>query len=53
MAFLLVAMAGLGIVGWQRFDSSASFLPFLLTLAGAFGGRSATSATGRRIRSNR
>lgn len=37
MAFLLVAMAGLGIVGWQRFDSSASFLPFLLTLAGAFG----------------
>lgn len=37
MVFLLVAMAGLGIVGWQRLDSSASFLPFLLTLAGAFG----------------
>ena len=37
MAFLLVAMAGLGVVGWQRFDSSASLLPFLLTLAGAFG----------------
>ncbi|WP_169251399.1 EamA family transporter [Brevibacterium sp. 'Marine'] len=37
MVFLLVAMAGLGVVGWQRLDSSASFLPFLLTLAGAFG----------------
>ncbi|SMX74197.1 EamA family transporter [Brevibacterium antiquum] len=37
MAFLLVAMAGLGVVGWQRLDSSASLLPFLLTLAGAFG----------------
>ena len=37
MVFLIVAMAGLGVVGWQRFDSSASFLPFLLTLAGAFG----------------
>ncbi|MGO2037456.1 MAG: EamA family transporter [Brevibacterium sp.] len=37
MMFLLVAMAGLGVVGWQRLDSSASFLPFLLTLAGAFG----------------
>lgn len=37
MVFLLVAMAGLGIVGWQRLESSASFLPFPLTLAGAFG----------------
>lgn len=37
MVFLLVAMAGLGVVGWQRLDSSASFLPFLLTVAGAFG----------------
>ena len=37
MVFLLVAMAGLGVVGWQRLDSNASFLPFLLTLAGAFG----------------
>ena len=37
MVFLLVAMAGLAVVGWQRFDSNASFLPFLLTLAGAFG----------------
>lgn len=37
MVFLLIAMAGLGVVGWQRFDSNASFLPFLLTLAGAFG----------------
>ncbi|TSI17048.1 EamA family transporter [Brevibacterium aurantiacum] len=37
MAFLIVAMAGLSVVGWQRLDSSASFLPFLLTLAGAFG----------------
>ncbi len=37
MAFLLLAMAGLGVVGWQRLDSSASFLPFLLTLTGAFG----------------
>lgn len=37
MVFLLVAMAGLGVVGWQRFDSNASFLPFLLTVAGAFG----------------
>lgn len=37
MAFLLIAMAGLGVVGWQRLDSSASLLPFLLTLAGAFG----------------
>lgn len=37
MVFLLVAMGGLAVVGWQRFDSNASFLPFLLTLAGAFG----------------
>ncbi|AZL11947.1 EamA family transporter [Brevibacterium aurantiacum] len=37
MAFLIVAMAGLGVVGWQRLDSSASFLPFLLTLAGGLG----------------
>lgn len=37
LAFLLLAMAGLGVVGWQRLDSSASLLPFLLTLAGAFG----------------
>ena len=37
MAFLLIAMAGLAVVGWQRFDSHASILPFLLTLAGAFG----------------
>ncbi|WP_420096451.1 EamA family transporter [Brevibacterium sediminis] len=37
MLFLLIAMAGLAVVGWQRFDSHASFLPFLLTLAGAFG----------------
>ena len=36
MVFLLVAMAGLAVVGWQRFDSNA-ILPFLLTLAGAFG----------------
>lgn len=37
LVFLLIAMGGLGVVGWQRFDSSASFLPFLLTVAGAFG----------------
>ena len=36
MVFLLVAMAGLAVVGWQRLDSNA-ILPFLLTLAGAFG----------------
>ena len=37
LTFLLVAMAGLAVVGWQRFESNASILPFLLTLAGAFG----------------
>ncbi|WP_181274454.1 EamA family transporter [Brevibacterium oceani] len=37
MVFLLIAMAGLGVVGWQRLDAHASFIPFLLTLAGAFG----------------
>lgn len=35
--FLLVATAGLAVVGWQRTGASAGLLPFLLTLAGAFG----------------
>lgn len=33
---ILIAVAGLGLVGWQRAESAA-LLPFLLVLAGAFG----------------
>lgn len=33
---ILVAVGGLAVVGWQRAES-ASIVPFLLTLAGAFG----------------
>ncbi|WP_402466992.1 EamA family transporter [Isoptericola aurantiacus] len=33
---IVVAMAGLAVVGWQRAEHAA-LLPFLLTLAGAFG----------------
>jgi len=36
VAGILVAVAGLALVGWQRADSAA-LLPFLLVLAGAFG----------------
>jgi O-acetylserine/cysteine efflux transporter len=36
VAGILVAVAGLTAVGWQRAESAA-LLPFLLTLAGAFG----------------
>lgn len=33
---ILIAVAGLAVVGWQRAESSA-LLPFLLVIAGAFG----------------
>jgi O-acetylserine/cysteine efflux transporter len=36
VAGVLIAVAGLTIVGWQRVEN-ASVVPFLLTLAGAFG----------------
>ncbi len=36
VAGILVAVAGLAVVGWQRAEHAA-LLPFLLTLAGAFG----------------
>ncbi|WP_235539078.1 EamA family transporter [Nocardioides sp. Soil796] len=36
LAGILVAVAGLAVVGWQRAESAA-LLPFLLVLAGAFG----------------
>ncbi|MFC4337019.1 EamA family transporter [Salininema proteolyticum] len=36
MAGILVAVGGLALVGWSRAEN-ASVLPFLLTLAGAFG----------------
>ncbi|GHC98713.1 EamA family transporter [Zhihengliuella salsuginis] len=36
IAGITIAVGGLTIVGWQRWES-ASLLPFLLTLAGAFG----------------
>lgn len=36
VAGILVAVGGLTVVGWYRFENAA-LLPFLLTLAGAFG----------------
>lgn len=36
VAGILVAVGGLTVVGWHRFENAA-LLPFLLTLAGAFG----------------
>jgi O-acetylserine/cysteine efflux transporter len=33
---VLAAAAGLAVVGWQRLDGQAAFVPFLLVLAGAF-----------------
>jgi O-acetylserine/cysteine efflux transporter len=36
MAGVLLAVAGLAVVGWQRAEN-AGVIPFLLTLAGAFG----------------
>ncbi|WP_102158237.1 EamA family transporter [Zhihengliuella halotolerans] len=36
IAGITIAVGGLTVVGWQRWES-ASLLPFLLTLAGAFG----------------
>lgn len=35
-AGVLLAGAGLALVGWQRADGPAAFVPFLLVLAGAF-----------------
>lgn len=32
---VLVAVSGLGVVGWQRLDGPAGFWPFVLVLAGA------------------
>ena len=32
---VLVAVGGLGVVGWHRLDGAAPFLPFVLVLAGA------------------
>ncbi|MBL7624175.1 EamA family transporter [Frankia sp. AgB1.8] len=37
LAGLLVAVLGLGVVGWTRAHDAAAFGPFLLVLAGGFG----------------